>query len=129
MGARTTALTALIATRRQGAWSDGILKEYVQRDRLERRDAALAATLTYGVMQNRMLLDYHIQHLLTGLLQQPRHLPDVWCHNCRLYPFCQQHLPFCMCRKQIQPVCVNYKRSKPGFQNGSKQHSGMLLHT
>ena len=41
MGARTTALTALIATRRQGAWSDGILKEYVQRDRLDRRDAAL----------------------------------------------------------------------------------------
>ena len=54
MGARTTALTALIATRRQGAWSDGILKEYVQRDRLDRRDAALASQLVYGVMQNRL---------------------------------------------------------------------------
>ena len=60
MSARTTALCALIATRRQGAWSDGILKEYVQRDRLERRDAALAATLTYGVMQNRLLLDFYL---------------------------------------------------------------------
>lgn len=32
MSARTTALCVLIAVRRQGAWSDGILKEYVQRD-------------------------------------------------------------------------------------------------
>ena len=60
MGARTTALTALIATRRQGAWSDGILKEYVQRDRLDRRDAALASQLVYGVMQNRLLLDFYL---------------------------------------------------------------------
>ena len=66
MSARTTALCALIATRRQGAWSDGILKEYVQRDRLERRDAALAATLTYGVMQNRMLLDHYLEQVVSG---------------------------------------------------------------
>ncbi len=70
MSARTTALCALIATRRQGAWSDGILKEYVQRDRLERRDAALAATLTYGVMQNRMLLDFYLAQVITGGLSR-----------------------------------------------------------
>ena len=70
MSARTTALCALIATRRQGAWSDGILKEYVQRDRLERRDAALAAMLTYGVMQNRMLLDHYLEQVVSGGLSR-----------------------------------------------------------
>ena len=61
-----TALTALIATRRQGAWSDGILKEYVQRDRLDRRDAALASQLVYGVMQNRLLLDFYLSQVVSG---------------------------------------------------------------
>ena len=45
MGARTTALSVLIACRRQGAFSDGALKEYARRDGLDRRDAALAARL------------------------------------------------------------------------------------
>ncbi len=57
MAARQTALGALIACRKQGAWSDGV-KEYAQRDRLDRRDAALATRLCYGVLQNRMLLDF-----------------------------------------------------------------------
>ena len=68
MSARTTALSALIATRRQGAWSDGILKEYVQRDKLERRDAALASQLVYGVLQNRMLLDFYLAQVVSGPL-------------------------------------------------------------
>lgn len=66
MSARTTALSALIACRKQDAWADGILKEYVARDRLDRRDAALASRLCYGVLQNRMLLDYYIQQCLKG---------------------------------------------------------------
>lgn len=69
MIARTTALSALIATRRQGAWSDGVLKEYIARDRLDSRDAALASCLCYGVLQNRMLLDFYIAHFLNGKLR------------------------------------------------------------
>ena len=69
MGARETALNALIACRKDGAWSNGILKTYVQRDRLDRRDAALAARLCYGVLQNRLLLDHYLQQLLTGKLK------------------------------------------------------------
>lgn len=69
MNARTTALSALIATRRQNAWSDGILKEYIVRDRLDSRDAALASRLCYGVLQNRMLLDFYIAHFLNGKLR------------------------------------------------------------
>jgi len=70
MGARTTALAALIACRKQGAWADGILKEYIARDRLDRRDAALASRLCYGVLQNRMLLDYYIEQFLTGSIKK-----------------------------------------------------------
>ena len=66
MGARETALNALIACRKEGAWSNGVLKEYVVRDRLDRRDAALASRLCYGVLQNRLKLDFYLQQLLTG---------------------------------------------------------------
>ena len=69
MSARTTALSALIACRRQNAWSDGILKEYIARDGLDRRDAALASRLCYGVLQNRMLLDFYIDAFLKGRLR------------------------------------------------------------
>ena len=69
MGARETALNALIACRKNGAWSNGVLKEYIGRDRLDRRDAALAARLCYGVLQNRNKLDYYLKQLLTGKIK------------------------------------------------------------
>ena len=66
MGARETALNALIACRKEGAWSNGVLKEYIRRDRLMPRDAALASRLCYGVLQNRQKLDFYLKQLLTG---------------------------------------------------------------
>ncbi len=66
MGARQTALNALIACRKNGPWSNGVLKEYTQRDRLDAREAALAARLCYGVLQNRGKLDFYLGQLLTG---------------------------------------------------------------
>ncbi len=69
MGARETALNALIACRKEGAWSNGVLKEYVVRDRLDGRDAALAARLCYGVLQNRNKLDFYLKQLLTGKIR------------------------------------------------------------
>ena len=68
MGARETALNALIACRKGGAWSNGVLKDYIQRDRLDSRDAALATRLCYGVIQNRQKLDFYLKQLLTGKL-------------------------------------------------------------
>ena len=70
MSARTTALGALIACRKTGAWSDGILKDYLRRDRLDARDAALAAQLCYGVVQNRMLLDFYLAGFVRGALSK-----------------------------------------------------------
>ena len=69
MGARETALNALMACRKDGAWSNGVLKEYIQRDRLDPRDAALATRLCYGVIQNRGKLDFYLKQLLTGKLK------------------------------------------------------------
>lgn len=69
MGARETALNALIACRKEDAWANSVLKEYIQRDRLDSRDAALATRLCYGVLQNRNKLDFYLKQLLTGKLQ------------------------------------------------------------
>ncbi len=69
MSARETALNVLIACRRQASWSNGVLKEYIARDRLDRRDAALATRLCYGVLQNRGKLDFYLKQLLTGKIK------------------------------------------------------------
>ena len=69
MGARETALNTLIACRKEGGWSNGVLKTYIRRDKLDRRDAALATRLCYGVLQNRLKLDFYLSQLLTGKLK------------------------------------------------------------
>ena len=69
MGARETALNALIACRRDGAWPNGVLKTAIKKDRLDSREAALATRLTYGVSQNRGKLDFYLSQLLTGKLR------------------------------------------------------------
>jgi 16S rRNA (cytosine967-C5)-methyltransferase len=69
MNARQTALDALIACRKRSAWSNGVLKDYIARDRLDRRDAALATRLCYGVLQHRGMLDFFLAQLLTGKIK------------------------------------------------------------
>ncbi len=69
MQARETALCALMACRVQTAWAGNILKEYIARDKLDKRDASLATRLCCGVLQNRMLLDFYLKQLLTGKLR------------------------------------------------------------
>ena len=69
MGARETALNVLIACRKEGAWSNSVLKTYTLRDGLDRREAALASRLCYGVLQNRSKLDFYLKQLLTGKIK------------------------------------------------------------
>ena len=71
MGARETALNALIACRVSGAWVNEAVKELSARDRLESRDAALAARLCYGVVQNRARLDFYLNQLYHGRKLHP----------------------------------------------------------
>ncbi len=58
--AREIALLALAACEKQGAWSDGYLKKALRDAGLDSRDAALATRICFGVLQNRMLLDFYI---------------------------------------------------------------------
>ena len=64
--AREAALITLTACERQGAWSDGYLKKTLREQELDKRDAALASRLCYGVLQNRLLLDWQLSHV-TGV--------------------------------------------------------------
>lgn len=64
--ARDAALLALSACRKEGAWSDGALKQALFG--MERREAALASRLCYGVLQNRLLLDWWIDGFTNGRL-------------------------------------------------------------
>ena len=61
--AREVALQCMLAGERQGAWSDGYLRNTIGKAGLSGRDAALCTRLTYGILQNRMLLDWHIDRL------------------------------------------------------------------
>ena len=58
--AREVALLTLAACDRQGAWSDLALKKNIRSAGLDGRDAALATRLCFGVLQNRLLLDFYI---------------------------------------------------------------------
>ncbi len=67
MNGREAALQALIACRKDGAWSEGALKELLTS--CSRKDAALASRLCYGVLQNKLLLDFWIDSFAKGKLQ------------------------------------------------------------
>ena len=60
---REAALESLTACRRLDAWSDGSLKAACRE--LDRREAALASRLAYGVLQNRALLDHYLDACCT----------------------------------------------------------------
>ena len=65
MIAREAALLTLGAVERQNAWANGHLKKTLAKAGLSRRDAALATRLTFGVLQNKLLLDYYIGRFST----------------------------------------------------------------
>ena len=63
---RRAALTALEKCRRQGAWSDAVLGSVMDAEGLDARDRAFASRIAYGVMQQRLLLDYYISRYCTA---------------------------------------------------------------
>lgn len=56
--ARVAAFKALIHFRRDGAWTDLLLKKELSD--MSSEDAALATAITYGVLQNMNLIDFYI---------------------------------------------------------------------
>ena len=57
---RETALRVLINCRTRGAWADAALQSQIDRDGLDRQDAALCSRIVYGVLQNQDLLDFYL---------------------------------------------------------------------
>lgn len=68
--ARETAVLTLAACERQGAWSDGYLKHAIRENGLDRRDGALCARLCYGVLQNKLLLDWRLGRVCSMRLEK-----------------------------------------------------------
>lgn len=65
---REAAVDVLTACRRLEAWSDGSLKAACRN--LDRREAALASRLTYGVLQNRALLDFYLERFCSQSIEK-----------------------------------------------------------
>ncbi|MBP5166642.1 MAG: 16S rRNA (cytosine(967)-C(5))-methyltransferase RsmB [Oscillospiraceae bacterium] len=61
MTGREAAARALTAFERSGAWSDAYLDGLIRNEGMDRREAALAARLCGGVLQNRALCDSFIE--------------------------------------------------------------------
>ena len=66
---RLTALAALERFRRDGAWSHQVLSALARKNSLDERDAAFAARLFYGTLQNLALYDYYISLYAKGRLE------------------------------------------------------------
>ena len=58
--AREAAFSALQKWRTNNAWSEAALNTAIERNGLDRRDAALASRLCYGTIQNLYYLDYYL---------------------------------------------------------------------
>jgi 16S rRNA (cytosine967-C5)-methyltransferase len=67
--ARSAALQALLRCEKNGAWSGAVIDSALRDQGLESRDAALAARLCLGVLQNDRYLDYQIDRLSRGSLE------------------------------------------------------------
>lgn len=70
--ARATAVAVLSACRRDGAWSNERLKAELSKSRLSRQDAALCTRIIYGVIQNRMLIDFYIATFCNSRKLEPK---------------------------------------------------------
>ena len=121
MGARETALNVLIACRKEEGWSNGVLKDYISRDRLDRRDAALATRLCYGVVQNRNLLDFYLSQLLTGKVKTLHPAVRDILHMGLYQIYLMDKIPESAAVNESVDLCKRYckkLKSAPGLVNG-----------
>lgn len=60
ISARECALQVLVACRKNNAWADAALQSALRMNELSAQDAALCSRIVYGVMQNKLLLDWYL---------------------------------------------------------------------
>lgn len=70
--AREAALAVLERCRREGAWAGQSLDAWLRSGELDAREAALAAQLSLGVLQNSRYLDHYIELFCTAPKLEPK---------------------------------------------------------
>ena len=121
MGARETALNVLLACRQEDGWSNGVLKAYTARDRLDSRDSALAARLCYGVLQNRSYLDFYLKQLLTGKIKDLHPVVRDILHMGLYQLYLMDKIPESAAVNESVELAKKYcrrQRNAPGLVNG-----------
>lgn len=66
---RDAALSILLSVERDQAYSNLLLNRTIETYGLEDKDRALLTELTYGTLQHRMTLDYHLEPFIRGKLE------------------------------------------------------------
>lgn len=66
---RDAALSILLAVERDQAYSNLLLNRTIETYGLDDKDRSLLTELTYGTLQRRMTLDYHMEPLVRGKLE------------------------------------------------------------
>lgn len=74
---REAALRALVACEKDGAYLNLVLRDILSSMEMDARDNALATTIAFGVMKNRLYTDNIIENLSTLRLRKL----SVWIHN------------------------------------------------
>ena len=65
LSGREAALKAVAAWRKSGAWADNFLDHLITKENMDKREAALAARIGFGVIQNLYLCDNMIERFCT----------------------------------------------------------------
>ena len=121
MSARETALQVLTDVRKEEGWANGLLKSQIGRNNLDRRDAALATRLVYGVVQNRGLLDFYLGQLLTGKVKSLHPAVRDILHLGLYQIFLMDKIPESAAVNESVDLTKKYckkLRSAPGLVNG-----------
>lgn len=74
---REAALKALVAVEKDGAYLNIALRDILSSSSMDERDKALATTLAFGAVKNKLYIDNIITHLSTVKLKKL----SVWIHN------------------------------------------------
>ena len=113
MSARSAALEVLIGCRKKDGWSNALLKEEISREHLEKRDAALATRLAYGVLQNRSLLDFYAKQVLTGKLRDLRPVVRDILHLGLYQIRMMDRIPVSAAVNESVDLCKHYCKKQP----------------
>lgn len=62
--ARELAMDLLVAIEEKQAYSNLLLNTWIDKYKLEQKDAALLTELVYGTIQRKLTLDYYLSHFL-----------------------------------------------------------------